>query len=391
MKIKTLPFFDTKKPDSTSAHEFLTVSLMWFNTEHQTANDSMGRSRKLVRWASWANSWIQKPGWRWCPKSWLWLACNNREKESSLVPFKRMESQFLAVQSRKMLSCISWIVTYGTSKEFKANQLHSLAKSQMLVGIIGFQVFSSVIILTSTKPARILFIRLLIVDSIMLAFSSQFSIVSRTVSITLKATSGILHHFTSHLSLQHPSCPILSDSCWKSPELFFAPRKDTTIINNPKPAHAWLETSKESPPARHLLSKGIVWVSWFLSVWKNPRTANHGRKGQSSNKPINKVCLVWSPCFCLHRREDNPKRDFTCIDHWSYWKMRCRRGAWMTLWLLAQVVPASSSLLHASATCTSCFHKKCLSVLGKNRHVTMRRDVSCPGAPAAPLPTHQSE
>ena len=134
----------------------------------------------------------------------------------TLVPLKGwIHSQFCGGLIKEDAVCISKIITCDTSKEFKANQLHSFVKTQMLVGIIGFQV--SVLIgyhlnINQASCRNILFI-ILLIDSILLAFCSPLSMVSRTVNMTLQATSGILHlipfyllSLSLSLSLPHPSC-----------------------------------------------------------------------------------------------------------------------------------------------------------------------------------------
>ena len=220
------------------------------------------------------------------------------------------------------------------------------------------------------------------------------SIVSRTVNMTLQATSVTPHPFLSSLSLslslEHPSCRTLSDSCRKSPKLVFLHQGK---IQQSKTSSCLVRDLQRISPTpsvqRHCLS---FLAPRRLGNTHSPSITAERRASHETNP--NKPCLLDLLVSDAHRGEGNPSSHLTCID--PCWKMRCCRGAWMTLWLLAQVVPASSSLLHASATCKNacltlsaricwpCFEKK-------NRHVTMWWDVSGAGAPAAPLPTRQSE
>ena len=161
----------------------------------------------------------------------------------------------------------------------------------------------------------------------MLAFCSRLSIVSRTVNMTLQAAAGTTIQTSSCLArdLQRISpTPSVQRHCLS----FLAPRR--------------------------------------LGKTHAPSITAERRASHETNP--NKSCLLDLLASDAQNGDDNPQSDLTCIGH--CWKMRCCRGAWMTLWLLAQVVPASSSLLHASATCKNacltlsaricwpCFEKK---------------------------------
>ena len=157
----------------------------------------------------------------------------------------------------------------------------------ILVGIIGFKV--SVLIgyhlniRQASSQKNILFIRLLI-DSIMLAFCSRLSIVSRTVNMTLQAAAGTTIQTSSCLArdLQRISpTPSVQRHCLS----FLAPRR--------------------------------------LGKTHAPSITAERRASHETNP--NKSCLLDLLASDAQNGDDNPQSDLTCIGH--CWKMRCCRGA----------------------------------------------------------------